>query len=184
MWQLFHVAGLATRNSLVAELTGARCAFGGARASNAYTLCMATVRPPAVAGTFYPGSAPALEGAVDAYVSEGRAGECAAPVVLIGPHAGYAYSGPVAGSAYAALRPHAEAFDRVVLIGPAHRVYVRGLAAPSVNFFRTPLGDVPLDRHAIELLVAEGLAHVDDGPHAPEHGIEARPEPSWSSART
>jgi AmmeMemoRadiSam system protein B len=78
----------------------------------------------------------------------------------------------VAGSAYAALRPHAEAFDRVVLIGPAHRVYVRGLAAPSVSFFRTPLGDVPLDRHAIDLLVAEGLAHVDDGPHAPEHGIE------------
>ena len=68
-----------------------------------------------------------------------------APKALIVPHAGYVYSGPIAGSAYATLEAVRDRIERVVLLGPSHRVAFRGLALSSAAFWRTPLGDVPLD---------------------------------------
>ncbi|HWS03258.1 MAG TPA: AmmeMemoRadiSam system protein B, partial [Gammaproteobacteria bacterium] len=105
---------------------------------------MHNIRPPAVAGMFYPADATELQAQVNDYLRHPSA-EGMRPKALIVPHAGYVYSGPVAASAYARLRPLREQITRVILLGPAHRVAFRGLAASSATAFRTPLGDIPLD---------------------------------------
>jgi len=133
----------------------------------------ATMRPAAVAGTFYPGSAKALGAEVGAMLANAAA--VAAPAkALIVPHAGYVYSGPVAASAYAALRKSAAAVRRVVIFGPAHRVWVPGLAASSADFFETPLGRVPVDRQALAAVADLPQVEVDDAAHAGEHSLEVQ----------
>lgn len=130
------------------------------------------VRRAAVAGRFYPGEASELAEEVDGYIAEGRgaiAGRC---VAFIAPHAGYVYSGPVAGSAYRALAELEEAFDRVVLLGPSHYVAFEGIAAPEAMAFETPLGSVAVDGGAIEALVAAGLVGRSAEAHRREHGLE------------
>jgi AmmeMemoRadiSam system protein B len=128
------------------------------------------VRPAAVAGTFYPASPHHLLKAVDDLLARAKApASSAPPKALIVPHAGYVYSGPVAASAYAAIEPHASRFTRVVLLGPAHREYVRGLALPEATAFETPLGVVE-----IEPRPAQDLPGVvrSDRVHAREHSLE------------
>jgi AmmeMemoRadiSam system protein B len=95
------------------------------------------------------------------------------PEALIVPHAGYAYSGPVAASAYALLRAHAERIRRVVLLGPAHFVPLRGAAVPSSGTWSTPLGEVLVDPELREAALEAGT-FADDGPHAPEHALEVQ----------
>ncbi len=131
------------------------------------------VRPPAVAGLFYPDNARELADTVDALLKEARAvtppPAPTPPRALIVPHAGYAYSGPIAARAYATIAPGAP-ITRVAVVGPAHRVPVRGMALSSADAFATPLGDVALaDCEAIAALPHVG---VDDGAHRDEHGIE------------
>ena len=92
---------------------------------------MATVRTPAVAGTFYPSRPAELDAAVQFYLSQVE-GVSAVPKAIIAPHAGFVYSGPVAASAYARIRPARDRIRRVVLIGPCHRVAVNGVALPTV----------------------------------------------------
>jgi AmmeMemoRadiSam system protein B len=135
------------------------------------------VRRPAVAGTFYPAEPAALQAAVDRLLAEVEvpAGTAVdAPKALIVPHAGYIYSGPIAAAAYARLRPIAGAIRRVILLGPAHRVAIPGLALPGVRQFATPLGVVTIDTDAAA--VARGLAHVHESPlaHAGEHSLEVQ----------
>lgn len=112
---------------------------------------MTAIRPAAVAGTFYPASSMALRNALaDHFARAGMAPAHAAaktasnhpPKMLVVPHAGYVYSGDVAAQAYAALAPWRHQIRRVVLLGPVHRVAVRGLAAPTASKFETPLGRV------------------------------------------
>ena len=135
---------------------------------------MGLVRRAAVAGTFYPSQSDELGRTIGNLLMDCRH-EVKLPLppkALIVPHAGYVYSGAVAASAYALLRPlHAE-ITRVVLLGPVHRVAVRGLAAPTVDTFETPLGRVPLDRGALAEL--GGLPQVvrSDRPHALEHSLD------------
>ena len=107
-----------------------------------------TTRPAAVAGLFYPDDAASLRAAVREALADvpAAATTAVAPKMLLVPHAGYVYSGAVAAHAYAALAPWAGRIRRVVLLGPTHRVPVRGLAMPTVDRFETPLGPVPLDR--------------------------------------
>ena len=101
---------------------------------------MTTVRHPAVAGTFYPADPHTLAETVDQLLADAAHEiDPAPPVALIAPHAGYVYSGPVAASAYVRLLPWRGAITRVVVIGPAHRSYVTGLAVSSADFFETPL---------------------------------------------
>ncbi len=139
---------------------------------------MTTVRPAAVAGSFYPSAAQQLGAAVAGHLSaapEGaKSGVDRPPKMLVVPHAGYVYSGDVAALAYAPLARWRERIRRVVLLGPVHRVAVRGLAAPTVEAFETPLGRVPLDRAALESL--RGLPQVGftDTPHAHEHSLEVQ----------
>lgn len=94
------------------------------------------------------------------------------PKAIITPHAGLAFSGPIAGSAYAQLLPARDTIERIVLLGPAHRAFVRGLCAPTVEGFETPLGVVSLDRSALDSLRDLSQVSFADGPHAEEHSLE------------
>lgn len=130
-------------------------------------------RSSAVAGTFYPGDPAPLRAAVQRYLHAAPA-EFGRPKALVVPHAGYAYSGPTAGAAYAALAGARPPYTRVVLIGPAHRVRVKGLAVPTVESFATPLGAVALDREWIERVRADPAVTVSDLAHAAEHSLEVQ----------
>lgn len=132
---------------------------------------MSAVRKPAVAGLFYPADPEALRSAVQACLGECRA-EGAVPKAIIAPHAGYAYSGPVAAAAYAPLRPARGTISRVVLLGPAHRVPLEGLAVPSCSAFQTPLGRVEIDSDGIRQALSFHQVHLDDAAHGPEHALE------------
>jgi AmmeMemoRadiSam system protein B len=136
---------------------------------------MRAVRSPAVAGTFYPSGAPELRQAVHDYVEAGLANVTGStsPKAVIAPHAGYVYSGPVAGSAFAWLSPLRGCVARVVLVGPAHRAYFSGLAVPQAEAFATPLGLVRVDTEAAaELLAASPRVIASDRAHAREHSLE------------
>ena len=135
---------------------------------------MAGSRPTAVAGLFYPADATTLRNDVAALLAAATSRLPSAPRALIVPHAGYVYSGPIAASAYAALRPFGGHFERVLLIGPSHRVAFRGAALPTVDAFHSPLGRVPLDLEAMCRLDAiDGVVRRDDA-HAQEHSLEVQ----------
>ncbi len=134
----------------------------------------AVTRPAAVAGMFYPASADALRRNVRAFLDEAGPGDEVAPKVLIVPHAGYVYSGSTAARGYAPLRRSAARVRRVVVIGPAHRVAVRGIAIPSVDRFETPLGPVDLDRPVLDRLAAQPHVVRSDRAHAGEHALEVQ----------
>jgi AmmeMemoRadiSam system protein B len=135
---------------------------------------MSAIRPAAVAGSFYPGEPSVLASEVASYLAQarGNAARPRPPKAIIAPHAGYIYSGPIAASVYARLEPLRGRVKRVVLAGPAHRVWVDGIAVPSAAAFDSPLGAVRLDRAAIERLRALPFAEVSDRAHALEHSLE------------
>jgi len=134
------------------------------------------VRPPAVAQLFYPGDARSLADEVTAYLEQTQDTPLAPgfPKAVIVPHAGYIYSGPVAASAYDLLRPARGIVRRAVVLGPCHRVPVRGLALPAASAFDTPLGRIPLDEEAIASI--RGLPQVVESAatHAQEHALEVQ----------
>ncbi len=134
---------------------------------------MSVTRSPAVAGTFYPADPQQLRAMVQRYL-RGALDRAPGtlPKALIAPHAGYIYSGPVAATAYARLWPARDTVRRVVLIGPSHRVPLRGLATSSADVFNTPLGDVLVDKTAAAALVDLPQVQVMDSAHAWEHSLE------------
>ena len=142
---------------------------------------MQLARQPAVAGTFYPGARRELVATIDGFLRDASsrlpsrphdAPSRPAPKAIIAPHAGYVYSGAVAASVYALLAPARETIERVVLLGPSHRVYVRGLATTSADSFATPLGEIPIDRAARDAALRLPGVHVSDEAHAFEHSLE------------
>ncbi len=139
------------------------------------------MRPPAVAGSFYPSDADELAAVVDTLLEQARrresegaaASASAAPVALVAPHAGYAYSGPVAASAYEQLRDRP--VRRVAVLGPAHYVPLTGIAVPTSTAFATPIGEVPVETHTCaDLAERHECVTVDDHPHRPEHSLEVQ----------
>lgn len=134
---------------------------------------MLTSRPAAVAGLFYPANARELGAEVAALLADAKT-PALQPKALIVPHAGYLYSGSVAASAYALLRPLRSTIRRVVLFGPTHRVPVRGLAASTADSFVTPLGTVRLDRAAINAALQLPQVVASDAAHAHEHSLEVQ----------
>jgi len=134
---------------------------------------MNAIRPAAVAGAFYPAAPDELAAQVATMLAAAPAESAAAhPKAIIAPHAGYIYSGAVAASVYARLRPLAARIKRVVLLGPAHRVALRGLALSGAGAFETPLGRVAVDA-ALSNRIA-GLPQISVSPeaHALEHSLE------------
>jgi len=132
------------------------------------------VREPAVAGMFYPAGADQLRHDIAALLQNAPAASGPLPKVLILPHAGYMYSGGVAATACKLLRTHREGIRRVALFGPAHRVYLEGMAVPSTDAFATPLGTVPLDRKLIDDIATLPGMSVSDDAHQDEHSLEVQ----------
>jgi MEMO1 family protein len=134
-----------------------------------------SVRPAAVAGLFYPDDERELRDAVSAYLGRHNVETAAAPPkALIVPHAGYIYSGGIAAAAYATVASLRHAIRRIVLIGPSHRVYLRGMAVPATGSFATPLGKIEIDRALKSALLQRGDVVEADAPHAQEHCLEVQ----------
>jgi AmmeMemoRadiSam system protein B len=127
-------------------------------------------REPAVAGLFYPEDPDTLAATVDALLAAAPGRE-PHPKAVVVPHAGFVYSGPVAAAAYASIAPSTR---RVALFGPSHRVAFDGLALPTVDAFRTPLGDVTIDAAGRTAAATLAGVVVDDHPHAGEHSLEVQ----------
>ncbi len=133
---------------------------------------MLTIREPAVAGMFYPGDAEELHAMVQEMLLQVPPVDEKPPKAIIVPHAGYIYSGPVAATAYARLRKVRQTIEKVVLLGPSHRVGFPGLATSSATSFRTPLGDIPVDSETVTRLVALPQVRTLDQAHQLEHSLE------------
>ena len=133
---------------------------------------MTSVRSAAVAGMFYPGNPRELSTMVESYLAEAETSAGQIPKAIIAPHAGYVYSGAVAATAYARVRPAGRTITRVVLLGPCHRVPVRGLAVSGADAFRTPLGDIPVDKEAVARILDLPQVQVFDATHVQEHSLE------------
>jgi len=131
-----------------------------------------TVHPPQVAGVFYPAAPDALNALIADVRKHARPDGGVAPKVVIAPHAGLAYSGSVAATAFGAWARRAKPPRRIVIIGPAHRVAFSGIAVHPASKWRTPLGEIPVAgvTHA-ELAQAAGII-VDPRPFAGEHSLE------------
>jgi hypothetical protein len=135
---------------------------------------MDKIRQPAVAGQFYPGDAQRLQQSVNRYLEAVQEISGPVPKAIIAPHAGYVYSGPIAGTAYAHLAQADGDVRRVILLGPAHWVPIQGLGASSAQAFATPLGAVPLDDEAFEEISSLPQVQVRDDAHVREHGLEVQ----------
>lgn len=138
-----------------------------------HTPCL-SARPAAVAGRFYPDDPQALRSVLAQSLRKAVVSEPdERPVrALIAPHAGYVYSGPIAGSAYRLLETRKPRIRRVILIGPSHYVAFAGLAVPDVEAFDTPLGRVLIDHEAREKVLGAAAVVVSGRPHANEHSLE------------
>ncbi len=128
-------------------------------------------RRAAFAGSWYPGTRAALTADVDAYL-QAAAAPGPAPLAVIAPHAGYRYSGAVAGYAYRALQARAADVRRVVLLGPSHRHPTRKVALPTEAVFETPLGPVALDEPFLAALAKDPLFERIPAAHSHEHSVE------------
>lgn len=135
---------------------------------------METIRPPAVAGMFYPAQPAALRAYLAAALEGLPEYHGPFPKAIIAPHAGYVYSGPIAATIYRQVQAFRQQIRRVVLLGPTHRVAVQGIAIPTVSAFRTPLGDIPLDLNSLHTLASQPGIVSSDLPHGPEHSLEVQ----------
>ena len=128
-------------------------------------------RQAAVAGAFYPADRSTLERTLAELLAAAPGGD-STPKAIVAPHAGYIYSGPTAAFAYRLLEHRRETIRRVVLVGPAHRVYLQGMAVPSAEAFNTPLGDVPIDTDSVRRALELPGVQVSDEAHVAEHSLE------------
>lgn len=136
---------------------------------------MPGIRPAAVAGLFYPDDPQVLKRMLADLLANAKGVELSRPPkALIVPHAGYVYSGPVAASAYARLGGMRGRIRRVVLLGPTHRVYVRGLALPDADRFVTPLGEILLDCESMQRLARLPQVTQSAAAHQMEHSLEVQ----------
>lgn len=129
------------------------------------------VRPPAVAGLFYPDDPVELRDMINGYLEQ-AGDDIPAPKAIIVPHAGFIYSGPIAARAYATLKSARHTITKVILLGPAHRVYVQGLALPGAAAFQTPFGDIAIDGVLVQKIQGLPQVVVMDAAHAQEHSLE------------
>ncbi|MEE2658624.1 MAG: AmmeMemoRadiSam system protein B [Candidatus Latescibacterota bacterium] len=130
------------------------------------------VRPAVVAGRFYPEDSRQLRDDVEELLAGVSPSSPSGPKALIAPHAGYAYSGPIAATAYAQLAPVRDVVRTVIVIGPAHRVAVAGVALAACDAFATPLGDVPTKPTAGGELAHLHFVQISEHVHELEHALE------------
>lgn len=133
---------------------------------------MTAVRPPVLAGTWYPAETDVLRRQVEQYLAGADPARlpAGAPVIALAPHAGYQYSGAVAGKVLGLLRDRR--YDAVFILAPSHRAPLQRPALSSLDAFATPLGEIPIARAIVKQLVDTGAFEVNDRAHAFEHAIE------------
>ncbi len=131
-------------------------------------------RQPAVAGQFYPADPKQLVAMLEDLLKQAKPVAHSHIKAIIAPHAGYIYSGAVAATAYQSLSHQAGQIERVILLGPSHRVGFRGLATTSVKEYQMPLGDIPIDHTAMAIIKDLPQVHQIDQAHAPEHSLEVQ----------
>lgn len=131
-----------------------------------------TVRRTAVAGphSFYPSDPVEVKKKIEKYLSAGKS-LAESPKIIVSPHAGYRFSGPVAGIGFATIDKNAK---RVILIGPSHRKYFNGISIPDVDAYETPLGNIPLDKKTIAKLRSNAMVHAHADAHSQEHCLEVQ----------
>jgi MEMO1 family protein len=135
----------------------------------------ASIRPPAVAGFFYPGDRAELSDMVSELIAGVSVNTLPrTPKAYIVPHAGYVYSGSTAAVVYAMAARQRAAVRRVILIGPSHRVYLEGAAVPSAQAFATPLGEIPIDQDLKNSVLDVPGVMESDHPHRLEHSLEVQ----------
>ncbi|MDH5424659.1 MAG: AmmeMemoRadiSam system protein B [Gammaproteobacteria bacterium] len=135
------------------------------------------IRLPAVAGMFYPADRKTLNHDIQHYLKLAQASHPALdikPKAIIVPHAGYIFSAAIAASAYQYLIPHKHKINRVVLLGPCHRTFFKGLALPASDAFNTPLGNIPVDQAAGQLLSGLDQVIISEQAHTDEHSLEVQ----------
>jgi len=133
------------------------------------------VRPAVFAGTFYPDKPQELAAVVRSYLPKSPSATPTTVIkAIIAPHAGYIFSGATAGAAYAAVMAQKSHIDRVVVLGPSHRVGFSGVASSGASAFETPLGPVAVDRDAVTALTSAGLAREFEVAHEDEHSLEVQ----------
>ena len=130
-----------------------------------------TIRSPAVAGTFYPANPDALDRVVRAALASANVDPAAAKAI-VAPHAGYIYSGPIAGASFQSVAHLGQQIKRVVLIGPTHRLYFPGIAVPTATVLATPLGTVPIDAAGVSIALADPEVALLDAAFDNEHALE------------
>ena len=130
-------------------------------------------RQPAVAGAFYPANPDQLRIMLHQYLNEAASSD-KIPKAIIAPHAGYIYSGAIAASAYARLTKARDRINRVVLIGPSHRVAFRGLSVSSAEAFVTPLGNIFVDQEAVQKIIHLPFVEYIEQAHTFEHSLEVQ----------
>jgi AmmeMemoRadiSam system protein B len=130
------------------------------------------IRKPAVAGQFYPGNPGTLKKIVDKYMDDAKDFDLPNLKALICPHAGYPYSGPVAGYSYRQLENLKKKPSVYFLIGPSHFAYISS-AVGNFDKFETPLGQVRVNKKICEELEKNGIPFIEEA-HIPEHSLEAQ----------
>jgi AmmeMemoRadiSam system protein B len=136
---------------------------------------MKTIRPAAVAGSFYPADPDSLARLITSQLEKVKLlSPPPHPKAFIAPHAGYIYSGEIAASAYKQILPIKNQIKRVILIGPSHHIAFNGLAISSADYFSTPLGNIPLDSDAHTLLATHHNVTVSNQAHQAEHSLEVQ----------
>ncbi|HKK10236.1 MAG TPA: AmmeMemoRadiSam system protein B, partial [Bacteroidales bacterium] len=130
-------------------------------------------RRPAVAGRFYPSDAETLEKDISNYFKSAASKPNQRPAALIVPHAGYVFSGPVAAEAFGTI-PHDTKYKRIFIIGSSHTLHFDGASIHSGEYYRTPLGDIPVDESVAAGLKMEPLFNYFPQAHQREHSLEVQ----------
>lgn len=133
---------------------------------------MIKVRPTAVAGRFYHRDPVLLQQELDSWLTEQKQDDSLRAIIV--PHAGYQFSGKVAAEAFSYLKPVADRFKRVILVGPSHTMAFDGVALPDLDMFVTPLGNLQIDRALADKLKDDPRVSLNNAPHAKEHCLEVQ----------
>lgn len=137
-------------------------------------MVMHSIRPAAVAGSFYPADRNQLDSDIEYYLTHCHQTEFTQAKAFIVPHAGIQYSGIIAASVYSAIARSAQSFERVILMGPCHRVWIEGMAIPAVDSFESPLGNIPLDKNILQSISQFPDVQISDVAHQDEHSLEVQ----------
>lgn len=129
-------------------------------------------RLPAVAGTFYPSDPEALRKSVNKFIADAKDFDLSGLKAIICPHAGYQYSGPIAGYAYRQLKSLKRKPSKIFIIGPTHYSYIKS-SIGNFGAYLSPLGETLVNRRLVERIEDEGIPSVPEA-HMKEHSLEVQ----------